>query len=305
MKHNQVRQVVFPILAALIWGTAFVAQDMCADVIDTFSFNAVRSYIAVVVLLVIIFISGKLNKDKPQLSEAEKKRGRRDLIVGGVCCGTALGIAANLQQAGMAETSAGKAGFITALYIVLVPVLGLFLHKKAPATVWVGVVLAVAGLYFLCVNEALTLSRSDLLVMLCAFVFAGHILLVDHFTRTVDGVALSALQFVVAAVLSGLGAALWEAPTWEGIRQCVWPILYVGIISSGVGYTLQILAQKDANPTVVSLLLSLESVFSVLAGAVILHDRLSGRELLGCGLMFLAVVLTQLPQRAPKVAQRP
>ena len=303
--NPKIRQNLFPVLAAFIWGTAFVAQSVSSDYIPPFTFNLLRSLVAAAVLGGGLAVYRRLLKAKRPQAVKPLARSSRDLLLGGLCCGTALGIAANLQQAGMAETSAGKAGFITALYIVLVPVLGLFLHKKAPATVWVGVVLAVAGLYFLCVNEALTLSRSDLLVMLCAFVFAGHILLVDHFTRTVDGVALSALQFVVAAVLSGLGAALWEAPTWEGIRQCVWPILYVGIFSSGVGYTLQILAQKDANPTVVSLLLSLESVFSVLAGAVILHDRLSGRELLGCGLMFLAVVLTQLPQRAPKVAQRP
>ena len=292
--NPKIRQNLFPVLAAFIWGTAFVAQSVSSDYIPPFTFNLLRSLVAAVVLGGGLAVYRRFLKAKRPQAVKPLARSRRDLLLGGLCCGTALGIAANLQQAGMAETSAGKAGFITALYIVLVPVLGLFLHKKAPATVWVGVVLAVAGLYFLCVNEALTLSRSDLLVMLCAFVFAGHILLVDHFTRTVDGVALS-----------GLGAALWEAPTWEGIRQCVWPILYVGVFSSGVGYTLQILAQKDANPTVVSLLLSLESVFSVLAGAVILHDRLSGRELLGCGLMFLAVVLTQLPQRAPKVAQRP
>ena len=303
--NPKIRQNLFPVLAAFIWGTAFVAQSVSSDYIPPFTFNLLRSLVAAAVLGGGLAVYRRLLQAKRPQAVKPLAHSRRDLLLGGLCCGTALGIAANLQQAGMAETSAGKAGFITALYIVLVPVLGLFLHKKAPATVWVGVVLAVAGLYFLCVNEALTLSRSDLLVMLCAFVFAGHILLVDHFTRTVDGVALSALQFVVAAALSGLGAALWEAPAWEGIRQCVWPILYVGIFSSGVGYTLQILAQKDANPTVVSLLLSLESVFSVLAGAVILHDRLSGRELLGCGLMFLAVVLTQLPQRAPKVAQRP
>ena len=302
--NPKIRQNLFPVLAAHIRGTAFGAQSVSSDYSPPFTFNLLRSLVAAVVLGGGLGVYRRLLKAKRPQAVKPLAHSRRDLLLGGLCCGTALGIAANLQQAGMAETSAGKAGFITALYLVLVPVLGLVLHKKVPATVWVGVVLAVAGLYFLCVNEALTLSRSDLLVMLCAFVFAGHILLVDHFTRTVDGVALSALQFVVAAALSGLGAALWEAATWEGIRQCVWPILYVGIFSSGVGYTLQILAQKDANPTVVSLLLSLESVFSVLAGAVILHDRLSGRELLGCGLMFLAVVLTQLPQRAPKVAQR-
>ena len=163
-------------------------------------------------------------------------------------------------------------------------------------------VLAAVGLYFLCMNEALTIEKNDLMVMLCSVAFAVHILVIDHFTQRVNGVALSTVQFAVAAIVSGVGAALTETLTLAGITECIWPLLYVGIMSGGVGYTLQILAQKDANPTVVSLLLSLESVFSVLAGALILHDRLTGRELLGCALMLLAVVLAQLPARG-KVAE--
>lgn len=227
----------------------------------------------------------------------------KDLVLGGICCGVALAMASFLQQSGISGgTSAGKAGFITALYIVLVPILGLFLCKKVTAAVWISVVLAAVGLYFLCMNEALTIEKNDLMVMLCSVAFAVHILVIDHFTQRVNGVALSTVQFAVAAIVSGIGAALTETPTLAGITECIWPLLYVGIMSGGVGYTLQILAQKDANPTVVSLLLSLESIFSVLAGALILHDRLTGRELLGCALMLLAVVLAQLPARG-KVAE--
>ena len=321
MKHNQVRQVVFPILAALIWGTAFVAQDMCADVIDTFSFNAVRSYIAVVVLLVIIFISGKLNKDKPQLSEAEKKRGRRDLIVGGVCCGTALAVASNFQQAGItAGTDAGKAGFITALYVVLVPVFGLFFKRKVNLPTWIAVVLSVIALYLLCIKGDFSLAPGDLLILVCAVCFAIHILVIDHFTATVDGLKLSCVQFLVAAVwatlakvvcailgVNGIGdvsvaTSIFAVPDWQGILSCILPILYVGVFSSGVAYTLQILAQKDSNPTVVTILLSLESVFAVISGAIILHQQMTVREYIGCVIMFAAVILAQIPNPFEKKA---
>ncbi len=314
MKHNNVRQVLFPILAALIWGTAFVAQDLCADVIDTFSFNAARSYIAVVVLLVIIFIFDKLKKDKVELTPAEKKKARRDLLIGGFCCGTALAVASNFQQAGIAAgTEAGKAGFLTALYVVLVPLFGLFFRRKVSLPVWIAVALSVASLYLLCIKGEFTLAMGDLLVLVCAVCFAIHILVIDHFTAKVDGIKLSCVQFFVAAVwatlaklvctLLGLGGigdtsvatSIFAVPDWAGIWACILPILYVGVFSSGVAYTLQILAQKDSNPTVVTILLSLESVFAVIAGAIILQQQMTGREYLGCVLMLVAVILAQIP----------
>ena len=314
MKHNNVRQVLFPILAALIWGTAFVAQDLCADVIDTFSFNAARSYIAVVVLLVIIFIFDKLKKDKVELTPAEKKKARRDLLIGGFCCGTALAVASNFQQAGIAAgTEAGKAGFLTALYVVLVPLFGLFFRRKVSLPVWIAVALSVASLYLLCIKGEFTLAMGDLLVLVCAVCFAIHILVIDHFTAKVDGIKLSCVQFFVAAVwatlaklvctLLGLGGigdtsvatSIFAVPDWAGIWACILPILYVGVFSSGVAYTLQILAQKGSNPTVVTILLSLESVFAVIAGAIILQQQMTGREYLGCVLMMVAVILAQIP----------
>lgn len=314
MKHNNVRQVLFPILAALIWGTAFVAQDLCADVIDTFSFNAARSYIAVVVLLVIIFIFDKLKKDKVELTPAEKKKARRDLLVGGFCCGTALAVASNFQQAGIAAgTEAGKAGFLTALYVVLVPLFGLFFRRKVSLPVWIAVALSVASLYLLCIKGEFTLAMGDLLVLVCAVCFAIHILVIDHFTVKVDGIKLSCVQFFVAAVwatlaklvcailgANGIGdtsvvTSIFAMPDWAGIWACILPILYVGVFSSGIAYTLQILAQKDSNPTVVTILLSLESVFAVIAGAIILQQQMTGREYLGCVLMLVAVILAQIP----------
>lgn len=314
MKHNQMRQVVFPILAALIWGTAFVAQDVCADVIDTFSFNAIRSYVAVLVLLVIIAIFNAVKKDKPQLSQAEKKAANKQLWLGGFCCGTALAVASNFQQAGIvAGTDGGKAGFITALYVVLVPVFGLFFRRKVSLPVWVAVALSVVALYLLCIKGDFGFAPGDLLLLVCAVCFAIHILVIDHFTVTVDGLKLSCVQFLVAALwatlaklvcvllgINGIGdvstvTSIFASPDWNGILSCALPILYVGVFSSGVGYTLQILAQKDSNPTVVTILLSLESVFAVIAGAIILHQQMTGREYLGCVLMFVAVLLAQIP----------
>ena len=249
--NPKIRQNVLPVVTALIWGTAFVAQSVGAGHVPPITFNALRCTVAFVTLALGYWVVRTLQRKKNPQAVRPLAARPRDLMLGGLCCGTALAAAACLQQAGLAETSPGKAGFITALYIVLVPIMGLFFRKRVTATIWLSVALAAVGLYFLCINEALTISRSDLLVVLCAFIFSAHILLVDHFAKTVDGVALSAAQFAVAAVLTGIGSLLWETPTAAGIAACLWPILYVGVFSGGVGYTLQILAQKDANPTVV------------------------------------------------------
>ncbi|MBR5490408.1 MAG: DMT family transporter [Oscillospiraceae bacterium] len=289
---NKTRQIIFPTLAALIWGTAFVAQSVSTDHVGPFAFNASRSIIAFFVLLA---VSALFKKVKAKRGEATSTGSKKDLIIGGICCGIVLAAASNFQQAGLADTAPGKAGFITALYVVLVPVLGIFLRRKASLPVWVGAVLAVGGLYLLCIKDGFSVEKSDLLVLVCAFIFAMHIMCVDHFVQKTDGVMLSCVQFLTAGVVSAVLSLIFEKQDISGIIECALPILYVGVFSSGVAYTLQILAQKDSDPTVVSILLSLESVFSVLAGAVILGDRLSGREYLGCVLMFAAVVLAQLP----------
>ena len=304
MKHNQMRQVVFPILAAFIWGTAFVAQDMCADSIGAFAFNASRYSIAVLALLVVIVISDKLKKNKPVLSPAEKKAANKQLWIGGLCCGAALAIASNFQQAGLvAGTDAGKAGFITALYVVLVPVFGLFFKRKVNLPTWIAVVLSVVALYLLCIKGSFTLAPGDLLILVCAVCFAVHILVIDHFTATVDGVKLSCLQFLFAGIISSVCMFLFEDVDMAAILSCVMPLLYVGIFSCGVGYTLQILAQKGSNPTVVTILLSLESVFAVIAGAIILKQQMSVREYIGCAVMFAAVILAQIQFPVKKKAE--
>ena len=286
---------MLPIIAAFIWGTAFVAQSAGAEYLPPFAFNAVRSMIAVATLLTMIFLFSKIRKT-PFFPPRER---RKDLLLGGLVCGAVLTVASGLQQTGLAETDPGKAGFITALYIVLVPIAGLFLKKKAPLTVWVAVVLAVAGLYFLCIKENFTIEFSDFLVFLCAIAFTAHILVIDHFTQKVDGMRLSCMQFAVVAVLSAIISLLTETPDWSYLPACTIPLLYTGMLSSGIAYTLQIIAQRGANPTVVSILMSLESVFAVLAGLVF-GDRMDGREWFGCGLMLVAVVFAQLPSKLDK-----
>lgn len=304
MKHNQMRQVVLPILAAFIWGTAFVAQDVCADAMGAFTFNGTRYFIAVLALLVVIAVMNGTKKDRPQLTPAEKKASRKQLWLGGFCCGTALAVASNFQQAGLvAGTDGGKAGFITALYVVLVPVFGLFFRRKVTLPVWGAVVLSVVSLYLLCIKGSFSLAPGDLLVLVCAVCFAIHILVIDHFTAFCDGVKLSCLQFLFAGIWSTILALIFDTISPQVLLDCALPLLYVGVFSCGVGYTLQILAQKDSNPTVVTILLSLESVFAVISGAIILHQQMTGREYLGCVLMFAAVVLAQLPMPQKKEAK--
>lgn len=289
---KQIRNNVFPILAAMIWGSAFVAQSVGAEYFPPFAFNAVRSCIATLALTVMVVVFAKIRKE-PILPPKEQ---RKPLLIGGLCCGAVLACASALQQAGLGETDPGKAGFITALYIVLVPIASLFLKKRAPLTIWGAVGIAAAGLYFLCIDptQAFRIQSADLLLIGCAICFTAHIMVVDHFTQKVDGIKLSLMQFFFVAIFSGILMLLFEQPDWALLPQCAIPLLYTGVLSSGVAYTLQILAQKDANPSVVSLLMSLESVFAVLAG-LLFGDRMTGWEWLGCGLMLIAVLIAQLP----------
>ena len=305
MKHNLVRQVVFPIITAMIWGSSFVAQSTSTEHIGAFTFNAARSFVGFLALLVVVQIFRMVRKE-PEIQQTpeEKKAGRKGLVLGGICCGIALALACNLQQLGMvAGASAGKTSFITTLYVVLVPICGLFLKKRVSPTVWISVLLAVAGLYCLCIKDSFSIAPSDLLVMLCAFGYTLHILVIDYFTQKVDGVKMSCIQFLSCAVLSAILMLIFEHPTWADITPCIGSILYVGVFSSGVAYTLQILAQKDSNPTIVALLLSLESVFGAVSGAIFLHETMTGKELVGCVLMLIAVVLAQIEFPSKKKAK--
>ena len=300
--NTQTKHSLMLMLCAFIWGTAFVAQSVGMDHIGPFTFNAVRSLVGGLALIpVILFFNRRKSPERRQTERANRKT----LVIGGVCCGLALGVASCLQQVGIQYTTVGKAGFLTALYIVIVPILGLFFRRKAGAKLWVSVAIAIVGLYLLCMSGSLRLQWGDFLVLLCALAFSVHIMVIDHFTTQVDGVQMSCIQFFVAAAFSAVCMLFTEGVPDPGAVAISWvPILYAGVLSSGVGYTLQIVGQKGVNPTAASLVLSLESVISVLAGWVILGQSMSPREILGCVLMFCAILLAQLPDRKRRPAER-
>ncbi len=301
MKNPKVRQIVLPLITAMIWGSSFVTQSISAGHIGCFSFGALRALPATVFLFLLVCVMRRL-QPREKYSAAQKKM----LLRAGLICGTLLTAAISFQQFGLSYTSAGKAGFISALYIVLVPVFSIFFGKKPGGRVWIFVAVAVAGLYLLCVNGSgeMSFSGGDLSVLLCTVVFAFQIIAVDHYAGKVDGVELSCVQFAVMTVLSAACALLaGEQTTMEAVKTCLPYILYTGIFSSGIAYTLQIIAQKDGDPTVVSLLLSLESVFAVVSGAIFLHERMSAQEYLGCALMLAAVLLAQLPEKSAKAVE--
>lgn len=294
------RNSLLLVLTALIWGIAFVAQSAGGDAVGAYTFNCIRSIIGSIVLIPVIFFLDKLNLSHKPETKAQKKT----LWIGGICCGICLCLASNLQQLGITlGTPAGKAGFLTACYIILVPIVSLFLKKKCTWNVWIGVLLTVIGLYLLCMSGSFSLQFSDILLLLCALGFCFHILVIDHFSPLVDGVRMSCIQFLVSGLLSGIPMLFTELIP-SGLSQWLmqlntldaWiPILYAGICSCGIAYTLQIIGQQGVNPTIASLLMSLESVFSVLAGWIILHEALSLRELAGCLLIFIAIMLAQIP----------
>ncbi len=281
-------------LAACIWGVAFVAQSVGMDYMGPCTFNGIRFLIGGTVLLPLGYVRGKKKKNTPEELPPALT------LKGGICCGLAICAASLCQQIGIMETTVGKAGFITTLYIIIVPVFGMFLRKKVPGKVWIAAAVAAVGMYMLCINESFSVSRGDAFVFLCAIIFAVHILVIDYFSPKTDGVALSCIQFYTAGIICTVAAFAVETPTWGQFVSGIVPILYAGVMSCGVAYTLQIIGQKNVEPTVASLILSMESVVSVLAGWVILGQELSSKELAGCVLVFAAVILVQYNGRAQK-----
>lgn len=283
-------------LAAFIWGTAFVAQSAGLELIGNFTFLCLRSCLAVVVLTPVSWFIFRNNRRKVGEGEHGENRSfiSKRLILGGILCGGSVCLASLVQQYGIMLSSVGKSGFLTTLYILIVPVLGLVFRRKVKPVLWLCIAIATCGMYFLCVTEAGSVGIGDVLLILCAFLFAVQIMIVDHFVQTVDGVRLSLVQFGVSAVISAIGMFAFENPDPIAIGQAWLPIFYAGVLSSGIAFTLQIVAQKNLNPTVASLLMSLESVFAALAGAFF-GERLSGREIFGCALVFLAIIIAQLP----------
>ena len=283
-------------LAAFIWGTAFVAQSAGLELIGNFTFLCLRSCLAVVVLTPVSWYIFRSNRRK--VGEGEHGENKtfisKRLVLGGVLCGGAVCLASLVQQYGIIYSSVGKSGFLTTLYILIVPVLGLIFKRRVKPVLWLCIVIATCGMYFLCVTESGSVGIGDVLLVMCAFLFAVQIMIVDYFVQTVDGVRLSLVQFGVSAVISAIGMFAFESPDPVAIGQAWLPIFYAGVLSSGIAFTLQIVAQKNLNPTVASLLMSLESVFAALAGAFF-GERLSGREIFGCALVFLAIIIAQLP----------
>lgn len=289
MKKMKLSSSLMLFLAALIWGFAFAFQSQGMDYMGPMTFNGTRFLIGAIVLVPVIFLFRK---------SGEKKKITKDdvkiTVTGGMICGLCLFIASSLQQFGIQYTSVGKAGFLTTLYIILVPIIGIFFKKKASVMVWIGAVLSVIGMYLLCVSETMSINKGDVFAFCCAIVFAFHILSVDYFSPKTNGIVLSCIQFFTSGICAMVCAFIWEQPTVTEIVNGIIPLLYVGIMSSGVAYTLQILGQKNADPTIASLIMSLESAVSVLGGWIILGQKLSGKELLGCLLMFVAVIGVQV-----------
>lgn len=286
MKKKQLGNSLLLLLTATIWGSAFVAQSVGMEHVGPFTFTFSRSIIGGIVLLPCILLLGKWKKRFATKIE----------WIGGICCGIALCVASNFQQVGMQYTTVGKAGFITALYVVLVPIFGIFMKKRVSLLIWGCVAVSVAGLYLLCMPAgAFVLAFGDLLVLLCAVLFSVHILVIDHFSPKGDGVVISCIQFFTCGILSAIPMLFFENPSVGSILDAKWSILYAGVLSSGVAYTLQVVAQKNVNPTVASLIMCLESVVAVLAGWMILGQGMSSREIWGCLLMFAAIVVAQLP----------
>lgn len=284
------------LLAALIWGSAFVAQSVGMDYVEPFTFNGIRSLVAAAAIGGFSF----------GLTLARKKRGtyvrptaadNRLLLVGGICCGLALFLASSLQQIGLQYTTVGKSGFLTALYLIEVPIVGIFLKRKVRPLIWGCVGIALFGMYLLCMKGGFTLGTGDLFVFLCSFAYTVQILCIDHFSARVDSVKLSCIEMLVTGVVSIPCIFLFETPTVGGILAAAGPILYAALFSSGVAYTLQIVGQKLVKPTLASLLMSLESVFSLLSGVIFLHEVPTLREGIGALLMLAAILLSQVPKK--------
>lgn len=297
MKNTELKGNLILLLTALIWGCAFVAQSVSMDYVGPFTFQCTRSLIGSAVLVPVFLVLDIRQKNSNTYTPPSAEQKKTQLIAG-IVCGIIMTIAANLQQMGIQYTTAGKAGFITAIYILIVPILGLFMKKKVSPKLWGCVALAMVGLYLLSVTDGFSsINKGDVYVLLCAVAFAFHIIAVDYWADKVDGVRLSCMQFLICGVLSGILMFAYENPSIENLIAAGVPILYAGVLSCGVAYTLQIIGQKFTNPTMASMIMSLESVFAVLGGMVLLHEVPTVRETIGCILMFIAILIPQLPEK--------
>ena len=294
---NKFKGSIYLLLATVIWGSAFVSQSIGMDHIGPFTFQSVRCFLAVIGLLPLILIADIFKKDGKHFFG---RWNNKALWKAGILCGIPLFLATNLQQIGLVETDAGKSGFLTAMYIVIVPVLGIFLKRKPSIMTPVSVAIAVVGLYCLSCMGATQISASDLLTLCCALMFAVQIIFVDLFAMDTDPLRLNAIQALICAVLSTVAMLITEQPTWAGIRGCAIPLAHTGFLSLGIAYYLQIMGQKHLDTTPAALIMSLESVFAVVFGVLILKETMTGWEIFGCILLFTAVILSQIPIKSKK-----
>ncbi len=297
-KTGNLKGICFLSITSIIWGCAFVAQSAGMDFVGPFTFNAVRNFIGSIFLVPCIIFLDILFKRKPSVfGIAQTKPQRKTLVKGGIVTGIILGFASALQQIGIVYTSVGKAGFITTLYIIFVPLFGLVLKKRVSKNVWVGVFLATIGLYLLCITSGFSIGIGDTYIIICAVIFSFHILTIDYFSARTDGVRMACIQFFVAGVVNSTLMFLFEQPSFTSILSAYVPLLYTGVLSSGIAYTFQIIGQKYTAPTIASLILSFEAVFAMFAGWLILNEQLTTREITGCVFMFVAIIIAQLPNK--------
>ncbi|SFB27200.1 EamA-like transporter family protein [Acetitomaculum ruminis DSM 5522] len=294
--ERQIKGSLLLLTTAIIWGLAFVAQSKGMDYIGPFTYNMARHFIAFFVMIpIVVFFRKKSLKDNPKNKE-EIAIMNKNSLMGGVFCGIVLGFAGAFQQIGLTMTTAGKTGFISALYIVIVPILGIFLKKPLQKSIVFCLFLAITGFYLLCVKEGFDISPGDVLCLFCAIGFSFHILIVDHYSlKSLDGVLMSCVQFLIAGIISAILTFIFENPSISSIWDAKLTILYAAILSSCLGYTFQIIGQGFTPPAIATLIMSLESVFAALFGAIFLKESLSPKELAGCVLVFVAVILAQLP----------
>ena len=305
MRRKKLVSNILLLLAAIVWGFAFAFQRAGADFVGPLTFVASRYILTSICLLILVLILDAVKRKKQEngllpaddRTPEERKKGRRKILLSGCVCGCFLFGGSIMQQAGLSFTTAGKAAFITAMYLLLVPIFGLFLRHKVRVVGWIGIACGAVGMYFLCITESFTIGRGDFIVLIGAVFWACHVLFIDHFLKYVDPVKLAWAQFTVCAVIATVCMFIFEDPSWAAIKACAVPIIYAGVMSGAVGFTLQIIGQKNTAPSVAVLLLSLESVFGVLGGVVLLHETLAAREILGCILLFAAVIVAQLPEK--------
>ncbi|WFD11786.1 DMT family transporter [Tepidibacter hydrothermalis] len=293
MESKILRANILLLITAAIWGFAFVAQRIGAQYVGAFTFNGIRFALGSLSLVPLIFYFDKRKKNEGS-NENNIEMTQRKTIISGALVGSMLYLAATFQQVGINYTTAGKAGFITGLYMVIVPLIGVFLKQKIEKSAWVGVVLAVVGLYLLSINENFSISFGDLLELIGAVFWAFHILTIDHFSKKVDPLKLSCIQFATCSVLSLISALIFEHITVSALSSALIPILYGGLLSVGIAYTLQVVAQKDAKPSHAAIILSMESVFGAIGGGIMLGESMSSRGYIGCVLILGGILVSQI-----------